>query len=350
MRIEEIDVRRASETDLRALNDLINTLNAESWPDDAPHDFATFTTRLETAPPFEHTFRWWALRGERPIGYVRCGYRETDDNQHALYGYVGVVPEERRLGLGSALLERVVATARRLGKRTIFIDGDTQVPASDAFLEHLGGERGINLGVHTLHLARLDLALMQRWIVEGKGRAGAAYELLDWRDVIPEEHFGAFIELAHTMNSAPTEDLDIEDFVLTPEQMRHYEGARRARGQRRWTRVARHRESGALAGYTDLYWDPVDPDVLDQGDTAVDPAHRGHGLGRWLKAANLLGVLDDLPEAARVRTGNAGSNAPMLAINRAMGFALEKTITGWQFDSDRLAARLEGADPEQTDR
>jgi hypothetical protein len=35
----------------------------------------------------------------------------------------------------------------------------------------------------------------------------------------------------------------------------------------------------------------------------------------------------------------------MLAINRAMGFTLGKTITGWQFDTEALASRIEQLGP-----
>ncbi|HSG80782.1 MAG TPA: GNAT family N-acetyltransferase, partial [Gemmatimonadota bacterium] len=226
------------------------------------------------------------------------------------------------------------------GKRTLFIDGDSSVAAGNAFLERLGGRHGITMEINALKLSELDRDLMQSWIDRGK-RLGSDYQLLDWRDDIPEEHFERFVELIHVMNSAPTENLDLEDFVLTPEQVRHYERARKARGQRLWTRIARHRGSGALAGYTELHWDPSNPPIFQQADTAVDPAHRGHGLGRWLKAANLLSAMQDMPAATWVRTGNAGSNEAMLAINRAMGFKLHKTITGWQFEIEALAAALQ---------
>lgn len=341
IRITEIDVETASETELRRLNTFINTLNAEAWPDDAPRPFKEFKLQLETTPPFQRSFRWLALRHDEPVGYARGGFREGDDNQHIIGGYVGVLPEERRRGLGTALLHRVLEMARREAKRLIFLDGDSFVPASNAFLERLGGRHGITEAINNLALIDLDHAQMRSWIEQGEASAGD-YVLLDWRNEIPEEHFDRFVDLLHVMNTAPTEDLDIEDFVLTPEQLRHYEAARVARGQQRWTRVAQHRASGDFAGYTELFSDPADPAILYQGDTAVYPAHRGHGLGRWLKAANILGVLDDTPDATSVRTGNAGSNEHMLAINHAMGFKLYKTITSWQLDVEALEERLGG--------
>lgn len=340
IRISEIEVASATEDELRRLHDITVTLSAECWPDDTPRSFDTFLRQLRTTPPFQRTFRWLALRGNDPVGHARANYREGQDNQHILGGYVGVLPEERRRGLGTALLLRVVERAEREGKRLLIVDGDSFVPASNLFLEHHGGRHGITVGINALDLRRLDHELMRIWIESGQQKAGAAYDVLDWRDDIPEEHLEGFLALLHVMNTAPTEDLDVEDFVLTPEQFRQYEAARKERGQRLWVRVARRRDSGELAGYTMLFGDPDDPTLLHQGDTAVKPAHRGHRLGRWLKAANVLGALEDAPEAVWIRTGNAGSNQPMLAINHDMGFELYKTITSWQFDTEELAARL----------
>jgi GNAT superfamily N-acetyltransferase len=74
-----------------------------------------------------------------------------------------------------------------------------------------------------------------------------------------------------------------------------------------------------LVGYTELRLPLAQPWLADQGDTGVDPAHRGLGLGRWLKAAKALRLLDERPEVRAVETWNAGGNEPMLAINRAVG-------------------------------
>lgn len=339
IRISAVEVAGAPEATLRTLHGIATTLRAEAWPDDGIQPFEMFRRQLEAAPPFRHTGRWLAWRGDDAVGYARSDFRDGTDNQHAISGYVGVLPEERRRRLGSELLKRIVATARSEGKRLLLIESDSFVPAGAAFIERLGGRHGITETISALQLGDLDRATIHRWLAEGQQQAGE-YELLDWRDAVPEESIEAYIDLVHVMNTAPTEDLDIEDFVLTPEQLRHYDAARAQIGERRWTRIARHRASGDFAGFTELFWNPSDPNILHQGGTGVYPAHRGHGLGRWLKAANLLGALDDIPDATWVRTGNAGTNEHMLAINRAMGFKEYKEVTGWQFDVGELEGKL----------
>lgn len=56
------------------------------------------------------------------------------------------------------------------------------------------------------------------------------------------------------------------------------------------------------------------------GSTGVRPEHRGHALGKWLKAAMTLRVLEERPHVTDIRTSNADSNEAMVGINCAMGY------------------------------
>ena len=84
--------------------------------------------------------------------------------------------------------------------------------------------------------------------------------------------------------------------------------------------MARHDATGEIVGLTELVLPPHRPWRAHQGDTGVNPAHRGKSLGRWLKAVNLLRLLDERPAVREVETYNAGTNQAMLSINHALGF------------------------------
>jgi hypothetical protein len=62
----------------------------------------------------------------------------------------------------------------------------------------------------------------------------------------------------------------------------------------------------------------------------VAAAHRGHRLGRWLKADNLARARAHQPALAVLQTGNAESNAHMLAINIDQGYKPHRVITNYQ--------------------
>ena len=57
--------------------------------------------------------------------------------------------------------------------------------------------------------------------------------------------------------------------------------------------------------------------------TLVLPGHQGHGLGRWVKRANLRQLAQIRRETRRVYTWNAAENEHMIAISDALGFRVE---------------------------
>ena len=86
--------------------------------------------------------------------------------------------------------------------------------------------------------------------------------------------------------------------------------------------------------------DPVAAGYCWWHSGGIDPAHRGLGLAKWAKATMLERLRRERPGVRQVRTGNAFSNGPMLAINEALGFQVISTRTDWQ----ALAAEVRRTD------
>jgi hypothetical protein len=127
-------------------------------------------------------------------------------------------------------------------------------------------------------------------------------------------------EMVASINDAPLDDLDIEDEVFPPERIRTYEEAQRARGYRVHRVVARHRDTGELAGHTVVAVDSARPHLGYQHDTTVVQAHRGHRLGLLLKADMNLWLAESEPALRTVDTWNAESNDHMIAVNEALHY------------------------------
>jgi GNAT superfamily N-acetyltransferase len=142
------------------------------------------------------------------------------------------------------------------------------------------------------------------------------------------------------MNTAPREDYVEEEETMTPEMWRDIETKMIARGREILTYVARHKSSGQFAGYTNVGYKNLQPDLVEQWDTGVDPAHRNLGLGRWVKAAMALHLRENYPGVERIDTENAGSNAPMLSINVEMGFKPILVRNVWQGELATLREKL----------
>ena len=69
------------------------------------------------------------------------------------------------------------------------------------------------------------------------------------------------------------------------------------------------------------------PDWGAQGGTLVLEEHRGHRLGMAIKLANLRRYRCGSPTSRTVHSWNADTNAPMIAINEALGFrAVERLL------------------------
>jgi GNAT superfamily N-acetyltransferase len=111
------------------------------------------------------------------------------------------------------------------------------------------------------------------------------------------------------------------------------------RGDLQHSVIAREPD-GSISGMTDMGWAPYRRTIIQQQLTAVHPKARGRGLGKWIKAAMLLHVRELYPDAQWIATENAGSNAPMLNINRMLGFKQYRVGSQYQISRERLGARL----------
>ena len=339
MTIEFLDCTTASEDDLQALYDLVVTEHEELWNEDPVQPYDLWRKQVTTPVSWVRHDRWVA-RGDdgRFLGlsYLGLGFTETNRDQASLGTYVR--PEARRQGIAREVLRPAVARALEEGRVLLNGGGITDGDAS-TFSEAMGAERKITERKSRMVLADVDRPMLEDWVVRAKERA-EGYSLLAWDGPVPEEYLEKFVALTMVMNTAPRDDLEMEDWIHTPE--RHREGEQKAldRGSRWWTLVARHDASDELVGYTEIEFPPHAPEAAWQEATAVDPTHRDKGLGRWLKATNCLRLLDEKPEIRYVDTWNAFSNAPMLGINIAMGFEVVKSFSEYQIRTEALQARL----------
>lgn len=214
--------------------------------------------------------------------------------------------------------------------------------AAAAFMERMGARMVLAGHQNQLDLQDLDRDLLRRW-QEGARERASGFDLGLWEGDYPEESIEEVAVMFESINRAPRDDLDMEDFHWTPQQIREFEKIGRACGTQVWTMYARERAGGRIAGFTDVAWNPNRPALLEQRGTAVFGEFQNLGLGRWLKAAMMEKVLADRPEVRFVRTGNADSNAPMRKINTELGFKPHRASFVWQVPTETVLAYLREA-------
>ncbi len=340
LRLEPSDPRTASDDQLRAVALHREVLRHERLPDDPPWQIETLMTEMRHVEPDEDVFTVNAWDGSRVVGHGAL-FLPLRENTHLAFVELSVQAPHRQRGLGRRLLAELTARAETQGRRTLIGGSSDRLPDGEAFLRRLGADAALATHMNQLDLAELDRALMERWVQDGEARA-TDYRVWLNSGPYPQERRADIADLWNVMNTAPRGDLDMQDWQMSVERLEHWEEQLRATGERRVTAFAEHRATGQLVGYSELFWQPERHTLLFQGATGVRPEHRRHGLGRWLKAANLLTALNENPEARVVRTGNADVNAAMLGINYAMGFKPFMAQTDWQIQTDKVRAYLNG--------
>ncbi|HWD81401.1 MAG TPA: GNAT family N-acetyltransferase [Kribbella sp.] len=239
---------------------------------------------------------------------------------------LAVVPEYRRRGVASRLLEAAIAKARAEGRKIVSgtnVAGDpvTGESAGTGFARAHGFEKK-HAELH--QVVELPIEGLVAQPVEG-------YELVQWREHTPDEWMDQFVGLLSGMSEdVPTGDRTDELVRWTPELVRDAEARRVAQGRFTYTTAAVHTASGELAAYTQMGGTPETPERLTQYDTYVRRTHRGHGLGIAVKAPNLHALQAGVRLPAVLHTWNAPENTPMVAVNNKLGFRPVAQRTAWE--------------------
>jgi len=330
---------RASTPDEYArLNLFKNVLRSEILPDDPPFPCEEDIHRWQGMPELINEAAWavWDDSSKRILAFGQADIYQTGDNPHLIDVRIEVLPEFRRRGLGRLLLRRIADHARHERRSLMIMECNDRVPAGGAFLERIGGRRGLEEPINQLRLAELNRDLIQRWM-ESQAALAADFVMGLWDVPYPEEQLQALADLYQVVaNDQPRDALNMEDINYSPAMMHQFDAAQRAGGDQRWSLYVTRRSDGLLAGISEVFWNPNRPAILWQGLTGVLPDHRNRGLGRWMKAAMLTKILRERPEVQFIRSGNATSNAPMLKINRALGFKQLIAWVIWQVKLDAV--------------
>ncbi|MFC5666591.1 GNAT family N-acetyltransferase [Kitasatospora misakiensis] len=254
---------------------------------------------------------WLAVDGEgNPVGTASLRLFGDPGQAHLAELAVRVHPVERRKGVGSRLVEAVLAGAGAEGRRAVVAPAEGGTPG-EAFLEARGFRRAL-----TLRHARLDLTAE----VASEAEAGAGYRLVAWDGAVPEELAESYAAARRAMDDMPMGEVDYGTTSWDVDRLRAVARAVEERGEHLHTVVAVAEADGSIAGFTEVVV-PADGtgDGLHYG-TAVLPAHRGHGLARLMKVESIRRTRGQYPGLTGLLTDTAEDNAPMRKVNEELGY------------------------------
>jgi len=335
--IELIDTPRAENEKLRALHEFYLAIDEELHAHDPPVPLEERLVGWRHLLVSQAIPRWALWKGPEVVASSGV-YIDLEQNLENSWGWVYVHPQHRGSGYGREVAAPMFDFAQA-NNRTRFATAINEGRPEEAIAQRAGMKLAYHERLSRLSFRDLDWDLMESWVARAAERA-SDYEILFLRSPIPDEHLQAFCDLIFVMNSAPMENFEEEDEVTTPEIWRDVEAKARLREQDVLIYLARHKPSGEFAGFTNVSFHRLQPDLVEQWDTGVDPKHRDKGLGRWVKAAMALELRDEYPDVQRIDTENNDYNEPMLHINVEMGFKPVQIQNIWQGDLATLRKNL----------
>ncbi|HEU5450269.1 MAG TPA: GNAT family N-acetyltransferase, partial [Acidimicrobiia bacterium] len=141
--VEPIDPVTATERDLAGLHALEVVLELEALPGEPVAPLAHAMAEYRHERPLVVRKAWVVRQGGKTgeiVAWAYVLYLDVPENRNHAHVWVAVHPEVRGLGLGSALMARVVDTARQWD--CAVLDFEARVGGSgEPFLRSIGAER-----------------------------------------------------------------------------------------------------------------------------------------------------------------------------------------------------------------
>jgi GNAT superfamily N-acetyltransferase len=329
VRVRRVGFRDGTDDELALLHAVEAPVEAERRPDRDPQPLDSFMAFARSLPSQFDDHAWLVEDGGAPVASGYCWSNAAGDAR-VMECDAFVLREHRRRGIGSLLLSNIVEETAKDERSILTWSTFDTVPAGESFANHVGARAARRNRTSELRLAEVDWTVVESWTCAEDARA-AGYRLEVVDGVMPVHLRADAATFHHIMQTQPRDELDVGDVLIGEDDVEQLDRALVESGRERWTLFVRAAD-GTCVGGTELVFEPWRPTTAQQQNTGIDPAHRGRGLAKWVKAAMLERLRIERPDIESVTTGNAYSNAPMLAINDALGFVVTSSRTEWQLD------------------
>lgn len=271
------------------------------------------------------TAGWSGLVDGRVVcsGWLRTPLLDNTDRAELM---VHTVPDARRRGHATAMLEHLEAVARERGRSilgaeaswpyAVGAEGDGEPGPAFAYA------RGYDLALGDVkRLLRLPVG---EELLDGLAAAAAphhvGYVLRSWVGPVPDDLLVGWARLVASLAiEAPTGELSVEAESADPAVVREDEALLAKQGRTKYNTVA-VAPDGDVVAYTDVVTTVHEPGRAYQWGTLVRRDARGHRLGIAVKVANLRLLQAQARDITLLTTYNAEVNRQMIEVNERLGF------------------------------
>ena len=341
--LRPFDPFKASETDWK----IFHEYRYKRYPEFAPGDPITADEAVENSLRFMREEEYIETHSvhlvdapDEWIGLVRVStLKETspsyEENKHQCFVYnIELLTPFRGKGIAKKLLSVVLEFTKKYEK--VLIIADVSEDDGKRFIKKLNAKEALSAVENRLDLMKLDWDMVKEWTKEGPVRSPES-KLVFFQDC-PDDILEAYCKIyTEVINQAPREDLDVGDYVTTPELRRQHEKFQKDLDTT-WLTAITKEPNGDISGMTEVFYRPSKDPLIYQELTGVPEKYRGTGKGKWLKAIMLQELTKRWPTVTSVVTGNATTNAPMLSINERLGFKVHR---------ETIAVQMKRADLEK---
>ncbi len=253
------------------------------------------------------------------------------DNTDKTFFSLDVDVDDRRRGVGRAMVERIEQVAKADNRTLVMTDSKLPFDQREThgyrqFADACGYELSNYEVVRHLTLPVPDDRI-QGWIDQAAPRH-EGYSIETFVDDVPDDLVEPLCMLLGQLAvDAPSGAVDFEEEVMTPERYAENVATVRAMGRARYETLALTPDRLVVAQSTLAVPVTSSSTTVFQWGTFVHREHRGHALGLATKAVNLRAAQAARDDLALVTTQNAETNSYMVSINEQMGFAPVEVAT-----------------------
>ncbi|SER76008.1 Acetyltransferase (GNAT) family protein [Lentzea xinjiangensis] len=319
--LQPFEADQAAPADLRALYELSVAALRLDRPDPVVLDYDDWVASLRQLAPSLGPRGYWIARCDGELVAKAVVYFPPKENEHLALTEITVAPRRRREGVGTAVLMALLPELEARGRKLVEGWELSKGGPGAQWAVGVGMRISKSTIAQTLDIRDVAPAL---WEVP----APDGFRVAEWVGAAPDELVASYARALHVMRDAPAGDSEYRLAEWTAERVREAEARHRERNVVQRVVVAVSEATGEVVALTQMDLYTAYPEWAVQQDTAVIPAYRGKGLGRWVKAHMLRALLAERPSIGKIYTNVNADNQHMIRVNGQIGFTTSRSTVG----------------------